>query len=565
MKLKNIILLGAVATAMLASCGSDMNYKEYSNYDKDYVFNNISNTVGFVTNIYSYLSYDYGTVGDAMLASACDEAEFSLRSNNIHNFTNGSLNENNTPSFFGLYTGIREANYYLANFKNCDFSEYKLNKDYDNEMARFNRLQYEVRFLRAYFYFQLVSYYGAVPFYTEVLSEDEANALGRTPAKDVLDFVVKECDEIAPQLPVSYASLTNDAAAGETGRVGRIAALALKARALLYEASPLFNTSDDKELYHKAALAAQTVINMCAENGIRLASYEANWGTSNWQGREQIFTRRIGDLNSIEAANYPIGVENGKGGNCPTQTLVDAYDMKTTGLAWDEPGSGFDPQHPYANRDPRLAKTIAVNGESRWPQYNTKPLETYYGGANGEPLQGATQTGYYLKKLLDGSVNISSVSSNTKRHSWIIFRLGEFYLDYAEAAFRYLGSADASSSDLKMSPREAVNVTRTRSGVNMPPLPTGMSNTEFWQKYEKERMVELAFEGHRYFDVRRWKEGAQHADIVEMKITKNADGSYTYTRQNVKRTWDDKLYFLPIPHSEMMKHTSPDFKQNPGY
>lgn len=565
MKLKNIILLGTAATAMLASCGSDMNYKEYSNYDKDYVFNNISNTVGFVTNIYSYLSYDYGTVGDAMLASACDEAEYSWRSNSIHNFTNGSLNENNTPSFFGLYTGIREANYYLANFKNCDFSEYKLNKDYDNEMARFNRLQYEVRFLRAYFYFQLVSYYGAVPFYTEVLSEDEANALGRTPAKDVLDFVVKECDEIAPQLPVSYASLTNDAAAGETGRVGRIAALALKARALLYEASPLFNTSDDKELYHQAALAAQTVINACAENGIRLAGYEANWGTSNWQGREQIFTRRIGDLNSLETANYPIGVENGKGGNCPTQTLVDAYDMKTTGLAWDEPGSGFDPQHPYDNRDPRLAKTIAVNGENRWPQYNTKPLETYYGGANGEPLQGATQTGYYLKKLLDGSVNISSVSSNTKRHSWVIFRLGEFYLDYAEAAFRYLGSADATSSDLKMSPREAVNVTRTRSGVGMPPLPTGMSNTEFWQKYEKERMVELAFEGHRYFDVRRWKEGAQHADIVEMKITRNADGSYTYTRQNVKRTWDDKLYFLPIPHSEMMKHTSPDFKQNPGY
>ena len=96
-------------------------------------------------------------------------------------------------------------------------------------MARFNRLPYEVRFLRAYFYFKLVSYYGDVPFYTDVISTDEANALGRTPAKDVLDFVVKECDEIAPHLPISYGTLENDAAAGETGRVGRLAAMALKA------------------------------------------------------------------------------------------------------------------------------------------------------------------------------------------------------------------------------------------------------------------------------------------------------------------------------------------------
>lgn len=565
MKLKNIILLGTVATAMLASCGDEMDYHEYSTYDKEYVFNNFDNTVGFVTNIYSYLSYDYGVVGNGMLASACDEAEFSWRSNQIHNFTNGSLSASNTPSFFGLYGGIREANYFLANHANCDFSDYKLNKDYENQMVRFNRLPYEVRLLRAYFYFQLVSYYGDVPFYTEVISEDEATALGRTPASEVLDFVLRECDEVAPELPISYATLSNDAAAGETGRVNRIAALALKARAALYKASPLFNTANDKELYHTAALAAQDVIDMCAANGIKLGSYEANWGTDNWQNSETIFARRIGDLNWLESANYPMGVENGNGGNCPTQTLVDAYDMKGTGLAWNEEGSGYDPEKPYDNRDPRLGMTIAVNGEKKWPQYNTNALETYYGGANGLPTQGATPTGYYLKKLLDGSVNVSSVGSNSKRHSWIIFRLGEFYLDYAEAAFRYLGSADATSQDLKMSAREALNVTRTRSGVAMPGFTEGLGNTDFWTKYCKERMVELAFEGHRYFDVRRWKEGAEHANIVEMKITKNPDGSFAYNRQTVKRTWDDRLYFLPIPHSEMMKHSNPDFKQNPGY
>lgn len=563
MRLKNIILFGTLTLAALASCSDEMDYKEYSNYNKQYVFNNFDNTVGFVTNIYSYLDYDYDFSDGGMLASACDEAEFSWKSGTIHNFTNGSLSANNAPSFFGFYTGIREANYFLANYKDCDFSEYKLNKDYNNQMARFNRLPYEVRLLRAYLYFKLVSYYGDVPFYTNVISTDEANALGRTPANDVLDFVVKECDAVIPYLPINYGMLENDAAAGETGRVSRLAALALKARTLLYKASPLFNTTGDKELYHQAALASKAVIDTCENNDIYLGKYNELWGTDNWQKDEVLLARRIGDLNWLETNNYPRGVENGKGDNCPTQTLVDAYDMKSTGKAWDDPESGFNPAKPYNDRDPRLALTVAVNGEKNWPSYNGTPLETYYGGANGEPLTGATPTGYYLKKLLDGSVNISSVNSNTKRHSWVIFRLGEFYLDYAEAAFRYLGSADATSADLTMSPREALNQTRTRAG--MPAFPEGMSNDTFWKNYEKERMVELAFEDHRYFDIRRWKEGPQHANIVEMKITKNSDGSFTYTRHTVKRVWDDKLYFLPIPHSEMMKHTSPDFKQNPGY
>lgn len=375
MTIKNIILLGTLAVATFASCSDEMDYKEYSNYDKNYVFNNFDNTVGFVTNIYSYLDYDYGIVGEGMLASACDEAEYSWRSGSINNFTNGALSANNAPSFFGFYGGIREANYFLANYKDCDFSEYQLNKDYANQMARFNRLPYEVRFLRAYFYFKLVSYYGDVPFYTDVISTDEANALGRTPAKDVLDFVVKECDEIAPHLPISYGTLENDAAAGETGRVGRLAAMALKARALLYEASPLFNTSGDKELWHQAALASKAVIDTCEENDLFLGQYKNLWGTDNWQNDEVLLARRIGDLNWLETNNYPRGVENGKGDNCPTQTLVDAYDMKSTGKAWDDDNSGFDPAKPYNDRDPRLALTIAVNGEKNWPSYNGTPLE----------------------------------------------------------------------------------------------------------------------------------------------------------------------------------------------
>ena len=267
--------------------------------------------------------------------------------------------------------------------------------------------------------------------------------------------------------------------------------------------------------------------------------------------------------NTLEGYNFPIGVEGGKSGNCPTQTLVDAYEMKATGKLWNETGSGYDPAKPYVGRDPRFELTIAKNGDTKWPTYNTLALQTYYGGANGEPITGATPTGYYLKKYCDASVNLTAGKTNTKRHTWITYRLGEFYLNYAEAVFKYLGSADATSPEFPMSAREAVNMIRNRADVKMPLLTAGLSSEDFWKKYENERMVELAFEGHRFWDIRRWKEGDKLKSIVQMKITKNDDGTFTYTRKIVNRSWDDKMYLFPIPQSERMKN--PNLTQNPGW
>ena len=168
-----------------------------------------------------------------------------------------------------------------------------------------------------------------------------------------------------------------------------------------------------------------------------------------------------------------------------------------------------------------------------------------------------------MKKYLDSSIDLSASSSTkTSRHSWITFRLGEFYLNYAEAVFRYTGAADA-PGDWNMTAREAVNVIRNRSDVKMPEFPAGLSADEFWKKYENERMVELAFEGHRFWDLRRWKEGEKLGSIIQMKLTKNSDGSITYRRQTVNRTWDDKMYLFPIPQTERMKN--PNLEQNPGW
>lgn len=554
MKLKNICF-GIVCTVALVGCTDKMDYHEYTNYGKEYVFSDFGRTAAFVNNIYSYLDYDL--LGTTSLASACDEAEMALNYSNVLDYTNGNWTALNPKSQWNYYTPIRAANYFLENGLNLEFSDLILNQDYEAQMKRYGRYQYEVRLLCAYYYFLLVRAYGDVPFTTKVLTEAEANSLERTPASQVFDFIISECDAVAPQLPVDYSKLDNDAAGGtnpEAGRVTRGAALALKARASLYCASKLFNDSENRDLYKRAATASLDVINYCGENNITLGKYTDLWGADNWKASEMIFVRRVGDTDDPERTNFPIGMENAKSGNCPTQTLVDAYEMKNGG----EPNQ----KDPYTGRDPRFAMTIAVNGD-KWPNTNPNPLEIYTGGRDAAPVPYATPTGYYVKKYVDGATDISaSTSSGGKRHSWITFRLGEFLLNYAEATFKYFGSADIKDAELTMTAREAVNKVRKRTGVDMPDFPEGMSSSDFWSRYKNERMVELAFEGHRFWDVRRWKEGG-FTSIGRMLITKNSDDSFTYTRSIKALVWDDKMYFYPIPDSEIRKN--PNLKQNPGW
>lgn len=557
------ILFGLACMSLMVSC-ADLDYHEYTTYDKNYVFTDFDRTAGVVTDIYSFLDSDIPT--DGSLCSACDESEYAWSWSSVFGYTDGRWSPSNPYSRWD-FAGIRRANFFLTEYVNADFSELKYDKDYEAEMKRFNRYPYEVRFLRAYFYFNLARAYGDVPLITKVLTEDEANQVTRTPVADVFDFIVKECDAIleADQLPVRYSDLVGDAANGSStdgGRVTKQAVMALKARTLLYWASPLFTKESNSDLWRQAAQANKDVIDFCTANGISLGKYSEIWGTNNWQAGEMIFVRRVGDMNWPETTNFPVGMENGNSGNCPTQTLIDAYEMQATGLAWDEPGSGYDQTDPYAGRDPRLAMTIAVNGD-KWPDTNPNPLETYQGGRNGLPLAGATPTGYYLKKYLDKTIDIStSTGSGSTRHNWVTYRLGEFYLNYAEAVFNYLGSADATDATFTMSAVDAVNVVRSRSDVNMPGFPTGLSNDEFTEKYRRERMVELAFEGHRFWDVRRWKDGASQRSIIEMQITKNGD-RYTYNRVPKSRYWDDKMYLFPIPDSEIRKN--PNLTQNPGW
>ena len=569
----NTFLCGVLCLGALSACSEEMDYHEYNNYDEDFVKLNFGNVGGLITNIYSDLDTDFGSYSGAVLGAATDEAEYAYSGGAIETFYNGTWSPVNTPAgaWSSCYRAISNCNLYLERFTGLTFPELEMNADYKPQMYRYNNYRYEVRCLRAYYYFLLVRQYGDVPFSDHVLTADESNSLPRTPAQDIFDYIIAECDAVKDSIIADYANLPADVAlpaeSPETGRVNRLTVLALKARAALYAASPLFNPTGDKELWHRAALANKELLDAADAAKMKLIDdYAKLWTKNNYKDAtsEIIFGRRADrESSGMETSNFPAGLENCKGGNCPTQNLVDAYEM-ADGKPWDQ-SAFYDPANPCANRDPRLAATIAVNGETGWPAWNEAPLETFQGGANGEPVNGGTPTGYYLKKYCQGDIDPRSNSTNKSAyHTWITFRLGEFYLNYAEAVFRYLGSADATSVEFPLSAREAASRTRARKSVNMPPFPTGMSNDEFWTKYKNERMVELAFEGHRFWDVRRWKEADKYfRSITEMKITRQTDGTFAYTRKEVARQWDDKMYFFPIPQADKLKN--PNLGQNPGW
>ena len=540
MKIKNILSLTAVAVA-LASCGDKMDYKEYSVYDEDYIKTTFDRAAGLVTSVYNDLDSDFGNFGGAMLASATDESVYSHSGNAIEKFYDGgwnATNNNDASAWTKCWRGISYANLFLDKFKDETFQDYLTDLDYKQELAQYQNLQYEARFLRAYYYFRLVRMFGGVPLITTTMDANETNTQPRKTSDEIFQFIISECDAIKDVIVKDYANLGNMQlkSKNETGRANNLAVLALKARAALYYASPLFNSSNDKERWHQAALANKAVIDECKSRGMKLsADYASLFQKDNWKNTEEcIFVRRIySSTNTFEKYNFPIGLENAGGGNCPTQNLVEAY----------EPG------------DIRLAATVAMNGE-QWPN---ETLETFVGGANGMPIAYATPTGYYLKKYVNKSLTIGAKNATTERHHWVIFRLTEFYLNYAEA---YLN--DDNKSGLTMTATQAINTVRKRAGLS--DLTDAQTTLD---ACEKERFVELAFEGHRFYDLRRWKKAgdAKYRTIKTMYITKNDDGSFkeeVKTDATTRAYWDDKMYLFPIAQSEILK-SGGVLTQNPGW
>lgn len=546
-----------VLSLSLSLTGCDfMDCDESSDYTQEDIWSSYGRTKQMVTHLYGCLPSDFGRVNGAMLDAATDDAVHVYESNSIQRILDGTWSANSlVDDVWGdMYEAIRSANRYLADTKGLDFKEWENSDEYETVMQEFTNSAYEVRFLRAFFYFELIKRYQNVPLIKDVLTPKEANNVSPSSYVEVANFIMDECTDIAKQLPVNYNGFINK----ETGRITKGTALALKSRVALYVASPLINTSNNLEAWKTAAKAAYELIGNVGTLGYKFDKYESLFTADNNKNTEVILCRPVGETGEFERNNFPMGVEGGKTSTCPTQNLMEAYETnKGEAFDWENPSLRND---PYSNRDPRMKKTIVINN-SVWPK---AAVEIWEGGKNGLPLRNATVTGYYLKKYLNPDINFAAGSTVTKKHhNYILFRYAEVLLNYAEAMVNAFGDPDYKDSELPLSACEAVNMVRARTGVQMPGFPTGMGAKAFETRLRNERRVELAFEGHRFWDMRRWKALDQMNKVYSLKIEKNGE-EFIYTKYlYATRNFQEKMNFYPIPNTELFINSN--LKQNTGW
>ena len=542
-------LIYIILALSVASCDF-LNQDEYTYNTTEYQFSTFDNTKAVCSHVYSYLDVDTEWCWTTMSA-ATDDAVYAWESNGIKSFYNGTWSSRNTLNdrLAHYYAGIAQANYYLENAPD-DFPQTQYLQDYKDRMQQLKNFPFEVRFLRAWYHFELMRRYRNIVIMDHSLSPEEVNDKKPVDFHTATEWIVSELDAIIPSLPESYASFVT----GRTNRVTKGAAMAFKARILLYDASPLNNPDGDPDRYVKAAKAAKDVL----DSGLYSLVKEKE--INNFDARGYIFGVIRSASNGLESTNFPIGVEGGNSGACPSQNLAEAFDMKDgTPFDWNNAEHRALALDASA-RDPRFAKTLYVNGD----KFKGTPLEMWYGGQNAAPKTGATPTSYYLRKVLIEETSFVTGNAISYPHIYPIIRYAEMYLDYAEALFEATGNPDfkgtLSGTNFTMSPLEAVNAVRTRAGVGI--LKDGK---DFRKRLHNEHRVEFAFENHRFWDIRRWKEGELTEEILGLSLVLDQEsGEISYTREVVQeRPWNDKYYWYP--YSEYERYKNHNLIQNSGW
>lgn len=537
-------------TILFYGCDDYLDRAPDLNLDEKMIFSNYETAYKFQADIYTNLQKGFNVLGSfdpAPIACAADEAESRFGWNTSNSFNIGSYDDvDNRIS--RNYEGIRKANIFLSKKEIIPFPNQEM-KD---------RLIGETFFLRAFFFHEIIKRYGGMPILNDkILYPNDKLELPRNSYMECVAAILDDLKNAIGLLPVTVNE-------NEQGRVTQGVAMALQSRVLLYAASPLWdkeNTNSDK--WKLAYEAAAAVLDLKDENGSPAYQLLRGNGVSSY---EKVFLLRPDEGNTeviFWYNNVPVGFSSGEirvwapsgegfgglGAVAPTQNFIDLYEM-SNGKPITDGTSGYDSQDPYKNRDPRFYKTIIYNG-CVWQGITA---ELYMGGKHRLSKE-RCRTGYYVRKYLPES--LTEKSSNKAYHNWIYFRLAEMYLNYAEALNE---SMQKPSSDVY----DAVEAVRSRS--DMPSLPRNLSQAEMRKRIKNERAVELAFEEHRWWDVRRWKEGEEHfnGSMYEMEITKNSDNSYTYNKVVFEeRIFTDKMNLYPLPKSEMDRNAL--YQQNPGW
>ena len=409
------------------------------------------------------------------------------------------------------------------------------------------RIDAEARFLRAFCYFDLGRTFGKAPLILKAQNLEEDLLVAPSSFAEIVEFVKDECDLYADNLPLTYPE-------EEAGHATKGAFLALKSRALLYLASPL-NSEDDARKWDDAAVAAQAVMDLHVYELYKVGEtpYRSMEFDKTAANKEVIFERRFSFPEAPHNIHMMWSLDAEDAGSWnglyPTQNLVDAYETIDGKLIDDPTNTMYDAQDPYSNRDARFYQSIIYNG-STWETYLMSMVtNTVDPSKNGscKPRLGKARCGYGPKKFieeLDPSTNI--YGGYAQSNNWPYFRYAEVLLNYAEAKNESLSVPDESVYN-------AVNEVRARS--NQPNLPTGLSKEEMRKRIKNERRVELLLEEHRFYDLRRWKDGNVLAEpIMGMNIYNNNITLKSEISKVEDRVFTGEHYYLPIPLSEQEKN-----------
>jgi hypothetical protein len=581
-KISTILLIAAI----MGGC------KKYEQFPVDkvtgnYIFDPLDsagvNAQSFLYSVYASVKNGNNRVYGDYLDAASDDAVSSQTGSNVavtliaknavtsfnfpgaENFWEGT-NLTQAPTSTGIpdsyWAGIRNANNLINNVGVVPVKGGLANGTTTAQVWR-----NEGRFLRAYFYFELVRRYGGVPLLgNKVYNIADKLDLPRASFADCISYIVSECDAIKDSL------ITAPVADADNYRATKGSALALKAKALLLAASPLFNggnidktnpltgyTDYDVNRWTLAAQAAKDVMDL---NAYSLHPVFTDIFL-NQNNRERIFIRPGNNGTNVDITNGPLGFQAGGSGNTsPTQELVNAFPMQN-GLPITDPASGYLSSDPYSvlsavKRDPRFTATIFYNGAI----WLNGTIQTYEGGP-GKPNSSLQQTvsGFYMRKFMGHFETATTYSNHSS--DWVIMRYAEILLSFAEARNE---AEPAPQADVY----EQLYAIRARAGIDAGAggtygLTPNMTQAEMRAVIQNEWRIEFAFEEHRFFDIRRWKiaETVMDQPRTGISIVKNG-GFFTYNPITILTTvFAVKQYLYPIPYNEVAKN--PNMKQNPGW